>query len=206
MKRVTGVTNNPSATSEVSIRLMLDGLSFSEEQLVALPRDGRRAEVVLLTAKTMLVPRELCPERETAQIMRLNGMEPTSRETVLRIEDARQGMVALLAVDRETVERIRSAKGRNLRWNTPLLYEPENAGALLWVRREEKLVYMKCWSDRLLLAEVLVVPTAEDLLFFVTEFLREAALRPDTIRVEGTAARQDARLLREYFKHVIVCE
>ena len=207
MKRATGVTSSSATTCDVSIRLMLDGHSFSEEQLEALPRTARRVEVVVLTAKTMLVPRELFAEEEAAEIMRLNGMEPMSEETILRAGEPQGEAVALMAVDRESIERLRAAaKGRSLRWNTPLLYAPEDGASLLWMRREENLVYMKCWSDRLLLAEVLVVPTAEDLLFFVTEFLREADFLPKRIRIEGPGAQQDGRLLREYFKQVIVCE
>lgn len=185
---------------------MLDGHSFSEEQLAALPHDARRVEAVLLTAKTMLVPGELFVEGEAEEIMRLNGIEPTPQETILRAGEPQGEAVALLAVDRRIVERLRAAKGREIRWSTPLLHRPENADSLLWVRREENLVYMKCWSDRLLLAETLVLPTAEDLLFFVTEFLRETGFQPKRIQLEGRGAQQDGRLLREYFKQVIVCE
>lgn len=185
---------------------MLDGHSFSEEQLAALPHNGKRREIVLLTAKTMLVPGELFVAEEGEETMRLNGMAPTPEETILHVEDPHRKTVALMAVDRRIVERLRAAKGREIRWNTPLLHSPENTNATFWIRREENLVYMKCWSDRLLLAEVLVVPTAEDLLFFVTEFLREMEFRPQRILIEGASARQEGRFLQKYFKQIIVCE
>ena len=59
MKQVTGATNNKPEIKNVSIRLRLDGHSFSEEKLDIPAKEKKTVEIEVLTGKTMLVPREV---------------------------------------------------------------------------------------------------------------------------------------------------
>lgn len=49
-------------------------------------------------------------------------------------------------------------------------------------------------------------PHGEDLLFYVRELTQELQIENCEIRLEGNPTKQDGRLLREYFKHVAICE
>lgn len=53
MKQVTGATNNKPEIKNVSIRLRLDGHSFSEEKLDMPAKEKKTVEIEVLTGKTM---------------------------------------------------------------------------------------------------------------------------------------------------------
>ena len=83
MKQVTGATNNKPEIKNVSIRLRLDGHSFSEEKLDIPAKEKKTVEIEVLTGKTMLVPREVFDAKAAPALMRINGMEPTEKECIL---------------------------------------------------------------------------------------------------------------------------
>ena len=206
MKQVTGETNSQPETKYVSIQLRLDGHSFSEEVLDSLAKGKKPVEISALSAKTLLVPRELFDEKVAPALMQINGMTPTDSERILHT-DPTQPFVALIAVNRTSADRIQARLGNRVQWTTPLLHSGDYSLPCVWIFRYEELVYLKIWTQRnLRLAEILIVPTSEDLLYYITELLPEMELANCDIRLAGNPTKQDSHLLKEYFKHVSVCE
>ena len=206
MKQATGETNSQPETKYVSIQLRLDGHSFSEEVLDPLAKGKKPVEISVLSAKTLLIPQELFDEKGAPTLMQINGMTPTDSECILHT-DPTQPIVALIAVNRTSVDRILTRLGNRIQWTTPLLHSGEYTLPCVWIFRHEELAYLKIWTQRnLRLAEILIAPTAEDLLYYITELLPEMELANCDIRLAGKPTKQDSHLLKEYFKHVTVCE
>ena len=206
MKQVTGATNNKPEIKNVSIRLRLDGHSFSEEKLDIPAKEKKTVEIEVLTGKTMLVPREVFDAKAAPALMRINGMEPTEKECILT-SDPQQPVIALMAADKASVEKVRARLKEKIRWTSPLLRTGEFTASCLWIFRYEELAYLKVWERQTLrLAETFIAPTGEDLLFYVRELTQELQIENCEIRLEGNPTKQDGRLLREYFKHVAICE
>ena len=206
MKQETGATNNKPEIKNVSIRLRLDGHSFSEEKLDIPAKEKKTVEIEVLTGKTMLVPREVFDAKAAPALMRINGMEPTEKECILT-SDPQQPVIALMAADKASVEKVRARLKEKIRWTSPLLRTGEFTASCLWIFRYEELAYLKVWERQTLrLAETFIAPTGEDLLFYVRELTQELQIENCEIRLEGNPTKQDGRLLREYFKHVAICE
>ena len=173
MKQVTGATNNKPEIKNVSIRLRLDGHSFSEEKLDIPAKEKKTVEIEVLTGKTMLVPREVFDAKAAPALMRINGMEPTEKECILT-SDPQQPVIALMAADKASVEKVRARLKEKIRWTSPLLRTGEFTASCLWIFRYEELAYLKVWERQTLrLAETFIAPTGEDLLFYVRELTQE---------------------------------
>ena len=80
MKQVTGATNNKPEIKNVSIRLRLDGHSFSEEKLDIPAKEKKTVEIEVLTGKTMQVTREVFDATAAHEQNRINGMEQTQQD------------------------------------------------------------------------------------------------------------------------------
>mgnify|MGYP000473608326 CR=1 FL=1 len=105
-----------------------------------------------------------------------------------------------------SVEKVRARLKEKIRWTSPLLRTGEFTASCLWIFRYEELAYLKVWERQTLrLAETFIAPTGEDLLFYVRELTQELQIENCEIRLEGNPTKQDGRLLREYFKHVAIC-
>lgn len=206
MKQATGATNNLPDQSYVSIRLRLDGHSFSEDLLPSLSKSDLPVEIVVVTAKTMLVPGDIFDEQSATALLRLNGMSPTETETLIHT-DPKAPIVAVMAVDRRAIDKIQAMLGARLHWTTPLLHTPQHTvGTCIRIFRHEELVFLTIWERTLRLAEVFTAPTSEDLLLYTTELTRALQLKEFDVQVEGSSVQQDSRILHTYFKHVTVCE
>ena len=83
MKQVTGATNNKPEIKNVSIRLRLDGHSFSEEKLDIPAKEKKTVEIEVLTGKTMLVPREVFDAKAAPALMPIVVTESRPRRTGL---------------------------------------------------------------------------------------------------------------------------
>ena len=185
MKQVTGATNNKPEIKNVSIRLRLDGHSFSEEKLDIPAKEKKTVEIEVLTGKTMLVPREVFDAKAAPALMRINGMEPTEKECILT-SDPQQPVIALMAADKASVEKVRARLKEKIRWTSPLLRTGEFTASCLWIFRYEELAYLKVWERQTLrLAETFIAPTGEDLLFYVRELTQELQIENCEIRLEG---------------------
>lgn len=90
----------------------------------------------------MLVPREVFDAKAAPALMRINGMEPTERECIL-ISDPQQPVIALMAADKASVEKVRARLKEKIRWTSPLLRTGEFTASCLWIFRYEELAYLK---------------------------------------------------------------
>ena len=68
----------------------------------------------------MLVPREVFDAKAAPALMRINGMEPTEKECILT-SDPQQPVIALMAADKASVEKVRARLKEKIRWTSPLL-------------------------------------------------------------------------------------
>lgn len=192
---------------DVSIQLRLDGHSFSVESPIGQAKAGNKPTTIeVVSAKTILVPRELFDLQSADYLMRLNGMSISENETILH-SDSKAPIIALMGVEKSALETVKKGLRGDISWSSPLLYTPTEATPVIWIFRHDELVYLKIWGaeQTLRLAEVLQAPTPEDTLFYITEFVRDMDLNGYPIRAEKSAS-SDVRLLRKYFKHVSLCE
>ncbi len=93
--------------------------TFSEEKLDIPAKEKKTVEIEVLTSKTMLVPREVFDAKAAPALMRINGMEPTERECIL-ISDPQQPVIALMAADKASVEKVRARLKEKIRWTSPV--------------------------------------------------------------------------------------
>lgn len=95
MRQETG-SNTPQTANKVSIQLSLDGHSFSAQALAGdFPGDGA-VEVELLTARTMLVPREVFDAGLGTELLAAGRMALAAGENAVH-NDLKQEFVAELA-------------------------------------------------------------------------------------------------------------
>lgn len=207
MKQVTGATNSQSKHTDVSIQLRLDGHSFSMESLSGRISGGKGKKTIeVISAKTILVPRELFDPQSADYLLELSGMALSGSETVI-YSDPKSQAIALMGVEENAIRQLEKTLPGAPVWSSPLLYTPTVSTPAIWLFRYEELVYLKIWGpDRALrLAEVLPAPTPEDTLFYITEFVRDMNLSDYPI-LTGKSAADDAHLLKKYFKRVTLCE
>lgn len=67
----------------------------------------------------MLVPREVFDAKAAPALMRINGMEPTEKECILT-SDPQQPVIALMAADKASVEKVRARLKEKIRWTSPV--------------------------------------------------------------------------------------
>lgn len=70
-------------------------------------------------------------------LMRINGMEPTEKECILT-SDPQQPVIALMAADKASVEKVRARLKEKIRWTSPLLRTGEFTASCLWIFRYEE--------------------------------------------------------------------
>ena len=177
------------------------------EPLIEVIKAGNRPTTIeVVSAKTILVPRELFDAQSADYLLQLSGMALTDEETILH-SDPKGQTIVLMAVPNSSRQAIEEQLQGHIAWSSPLLHTPDGEVAQLWIARFDDLIYLKIWGtgQALRQAEVLRAPAAEDTLYYVTELARELNLGDCPIRVEKRAT-ADAHLLRKYFKHVTVCE
>ena len=99
---------------------------FSEEKLDIPAKEKKTVEIEVLTGKTMLVPREVFDAKAAPALMRINGMEPTEKECILT-SDPQQPVIALMAADKASVEKVRARLKEKIRNGPPRCYVPGNS-------------------------------------------------------------------------------
>lgn len=206
MKPETGKTNRRVSAKQVSIQLMLGGHSFSADTLPPPVRDAEGpVECVVLTHKTLLVPREEFDETLAGTYLRLAGMACGPEETPVWT-DVQQQVVAVIAAPAAQVEALHRTLGaRRVRFATPLLRVQKYTAPTVWWYRSGTLLYIKVYDTILRLAEVLEAPGEADAVAGLEILAREFPLAAYTAVAEGDNPKESARILRRYFKQV-VCE
>lgn len=206
MKPETGKTNGSVSAKQVSIQLMLGGHSFSADALPAVVRDAKGpVECVVLTHKTLLIPREEFGEALAETYLRLAGMACGTDEIPVWT-DLQQQVVAVMAAPGADVESLRRTLGpQRVRFATPLLRVQKYAAPTLWVYRTEKLLYIKVYDTILRLAEVIEAEGEADIVACLEILAREFPLETYTAVAAGEDRKGLTKILRRYVKRT-VCE
>ena len=124
MKQVTGATNSQSKHTDVSIQLRLDGHSFSMESLSGRISGGKGKKTIeVISAKTILVPRELFDPQSADYLLELSGMALSGSETVI-YSDPKSQAIALMGVEENAIRQLEKTLPDAPVWSSPLLHTP----------------------------------------------------------------------------------
>lgn len=205
MKQVTGKTNSVASIDKVSIRLALDGHSFS---VVGLAEASESALVEILTPRTILVPAELMKEGEKntenmAELLAVAGLPLASGEYVVCSSDV-NGIVAIMAVPQAAIQQVEEHI-RHSRYTTPLL-EIEAEGTTLRIHQTSVLLYIKVYDEsRLQMAEVIPAAEENDLLYFIERLEEIFPLKKYRAIISGDETKRMRKVIGRKVKEVI-CE
>lgn len=182
---------------KMSIRLWSDGHSFPGEQLKTLREQVGEGgvEIELLSPRTTLVPATCFTPEQAESLLSLAGQPCRYDETAVW-SDAWEGVVAVMAIDRATLEQL----PKSVRFTSPLLALKTESPQSVLLARYENLLYVKVWDMRLRLAEVARVETDEDLLYYLARLGEVLPLRSYSLVATGDEPRKLRKLVKKYFK------
>lgn len=181
-----GISNT---NKKVSIRLT-GGHSFS----VATPTE--KIEVVeLLTPRTLLVPEQFYAAEGCKAAFMAAGMAIEVQDEILPIRTDK-GMMALVALTHDELERLTQAFGEEVRYTTPLLHPVGNIEPTIWICDTEDLIYIKVYDPKLQTAEVIPVESDADRDFLLTRLIEACGESRYTVRLNLRS--DNKRLLKAY--------
>lgn len=182
---------------KMSIRLWSDGHSFPGEQFKTLREQVGEGgvEIELLSPRTTLVPATCFTPEQAESLLSLAGQPCHDTETAVW-SDAWDGVVAVMAIDRATLEQL----PKSVRFTSPLLALKSDSPQSVLLARYENLLYIKVWDRRLRLAEVIRVESEEDLLYYLTRLGEVLPLRNYSLEVAGEEPKSLRKLVKKYFK------
>ncbi len=203
MRPATG-SNPLSDQKKVSIQLKLGGHSFSD---ASLPADAAAGDVefVLLTEKSVLVPREHFDPARAADYLAVNGVPCAEDETAVSSDPSRP-IVAVMAIASGALDVLRRRFGGELRFTTPLLAEETDLYPVIRLHAvDEQLIYISVFDDGLQLAEVFPTVGADDELSLLQRL--EEQFNPDDflLRLTGDRLKERRKILKRYYSEV-TCE
>lgn len=205
MRPATG-SNPLSDPKKVSIQLKLGGHSFSDSD-ASLPADAAAGDVefVLLTEKSVLVPREHFDPACAADYLAVNGVPCAEDETAVSSDPARP-IVAVMAIASGALDVLRRRFGAELRFTTPLLADETDPYPVIRLHAvDDRLLYISVFDDGLQLAEVFPTSGADDELSLLQRL--EEQFDPDDflLRLTGDRLRERRKMLKRYYSEV-TCE
>ena len=206
MKQVTG-SNSASSPFGVSIQQSLDGHSFSRPEPARWPaaEGDETLEVELILPRTLLVPEHLFDPQAARELLAANGTPAHDDEQVVCCTP-RNGVVALVAVDRTILEQLEGRYPGRLNYSTPLLQEPEKREKTIWIARRENLLYTKIYRDGVLqFAEVIPAPSPEETTYFIERLAQHFPLAEYDLRLAGHDDREFRKWFGKKFK-TVTCE
>ena len=190
-----------SLQNNVSIRLKSGGHSFSSVELDALRGVGKPVEVVLLTAKTTLVPTEFFDMTHAADYLADVGLAASMDEAVVASKPV-DGVVAVMAIAERCLAEVQSVAAE-MAFTSPLLYgQSVEQGSIL--NLEDDLLYVRVYGDGLRFAEVMEIKSDADILYYLTVINEVYAIFNMSAHAKGDVARLQ-RLCKQIFKNLI-CE
>lgn len=205
MKQVTGKTNSATSVDKVSIRLALDGHSFS---VVGLDGASESVSVEILTPRTILVPAELVERgskntESMAELLAVAGLPLMSGECAVCSSNV-NGIVAIMAVPQAAVQQVEEHLKHRC-YTTPLL-EIEAEGTTLRIHQATSLLYIKVYDEsRLQMAEVIPVAEESDLLYFIERLEEVFPLKKYRAIISGDETKRIRKIIGRKVKEVI-CE
>ena len=199
MRQVTGRTNRPNDANKVSIQLSLDGHSFS----LPTPTEGV-AEVELLSAATLLVPRDCYQaEAERALFAATGCAVPQEVEFVVCEAAEQPDAVAVIAVPHGAMEQLQ-AHYDGVRYTTPLLDAPTEELPVVMVCDTGALIYIKVYDPQLSFAEVVSAESVQEVDFLLQQLATRVDLSRFTLELDLRI--HDKMRLKSYknrFKHLV---
>lgn len=160
-----------------------------------IPAADHPAEVELLLPHAMLIPQETPFNPDSARkLLAANGTPAEPDETVVACESC-NGTVAIVAVNDRILQEIR-AKCPDLRFSTPLSFQPRNTDGCVWLCLRGQLLFAKVYRQNILqFAQVVPAASPEEIAYFVDRLagifpIAEYGLLPDG---------DDPRALRKEF-------
>ena len=197
MRQETG-SNLTIDNKKVSIQVKLGGRSFSADK-VAVAEGVERVEFIIDTPRVVLAPRGEVSLDSAAELLRVVGKACRSNEQSV-CGELQADIVAVMAMDSETLRSIVALKGVAISFTSPLLDMRHCDEDCLTIDATDKVCYARLFENGLRSAEAFDATNSEDVLYIVSERLGN---RDIPIYIKGSA--ETVKLLRKYYKRVI-CE
>lgn len=192
-----------TSLNSVSIRLKSGGHSFSIEAFKAAIADTERpAEVVLLTAKSTLVPAEFFEKAHAAAYLADVGIAPSMSECAVYSRPS-NGIVAVMAISKSCYEAMHETHPAGVICTSPLLPGSEAADGVS-LHLEDDLLYIHIYNGGLLFAEVVECLSDTDILYYLAAIDEAYDIYNMNARAKGDTARIK-RVCKRVFKELI-CE
>ncbi len=182
----------------MSIQVKLGGRSFSAANL-ALTEEVEQVEFVVDTPRVVLAPRSEVSLDTASELLRIVG-KPCHNNEQSVCSELQSEIVAVMAIDSETLCSIVALEGVQISFTSPLLDMRHSEENCLVLDISERVCYLRLFDNGLQRAEAFDAATAEDVLYVVNESLGDRNI-PIYIKGGGNSA----KLLRKYYKRVI-CE
>lgn len=195
MRQVTGRTNSPQQTKKVSIRLSLDGHSFSMPTGCDLKAV---AEVEWITPYTVLVPKELFLFEEALSYLTAAGQCPPEGFSSVW-STTEQPIVAVMAVPSEALWQFE----QEIEHTSPLLHIPTVLQPTMWIADYGHLIYIKVYNPQLQLAESVQIKSEADRRYVVERLAERLDLQHYVLMLDDRAGQ--LAYYKKQFKKVI-CE
>lgn len=195
MKQVTGRTNPTQQTQKVSIRLSLDGHSFSMPEGCDLKQ---MRTVEWLTPYTVLVPKELFVFDEALAYLNAAGQPPLAGYSAVW-SSTDEAVVAVMAVPSKALWQFE----QEIEHTSPLLHIPTVLQPTLWIADYGYLIYIKVYNPQLQLAEVVRITTEADRSCLVERLAERLELDRYVLMLDDRAGKLP--FYKKQFKKVI-CE
>ena len=196
MRQETG-SNLYSGPKKVSIQVKLGGRSFSADKL-GIESDVEQIEFVIDTPRVTLAPREEVSLDTASELLRIIG-KPCLHNEQCVCSELQANIVAIMAIDSDTLSTIIEKLGSCATFSSPLLDMRHNEESCLVVDATDKVCYMRLFENGLQRAEAFDATVPEDVLYLVSEWVDNTT----PIYIKGSS--EIVKLLCKYFKHVI-CE
>lgn len=192
-----------TSLNSVSIRLKSGGHSFSIEAFKAAIADNEcPAEVVLLTAKSTLVPAEFFEKAHAAAYLADVGIAPSMSECAVYSKPS-NGIVAVMAISKSCYEAMHETHPAGVICTSPLLPGSEAADGVS-LHLEDDLLYIHIYNGGLQFAEVVECLSDTDILYYLAAIDEAYNIYNMNARAKGDTARIK-RVCKRVFKELI-CE
>lgn len=170
-------------------------------------------EIEALTARTMLVPVDVFDPTGVDDDVRAQAGQAllAANGTPLAVEECAvwsavaDDLSAVMALDAETLRRIRETLGGRERFTAPLLCTPPKTMPTVWIYLAEGLLYTKVYDKGLRLAEVIPASTEADILYFMELLSGAFQLGKYELWIVAADPKRLRKLVGGYFKRV-ACE
>ena len=159
---------------------------------------------MLLTPRTVLMPRECFDAAAAEESLRIAGLPCKSNETVVTSDTSAQ-IVAVMAIDKECLGTLREYFGERLSFTSPLCGGQNYSEPTVWLYRTGDLIYIKVYKPVLRIAEVMMISSEADVLQILQDLGPVFDIRECTIICCGDGCDRMHRRLAKYYP-IVRCE